>query len=73
LCISGGNFPLLDEDLEKKVFGVSSQQMFKTSNKTKFHISAMKLHHLSGFIYIKQIQKTNHFLSAVATDSHNFF
>ncbi len=71
LCISADNFPLLDEDIEKKVFEVSSQQMLKLLNKTKISISSDETRHYLNGIYLHKTNSENKsFLSAVATDSH---
>ena len=71
LSIPPDNFPLLDEDVGKKVFEVSSQQMLKLLNKTKISISSDETRHYLNGIYLHKTNSENKsFLSAVATDSH---
>ena len=71
LYLSADDFPLLDEDIEKKAFEVSSQEMLKLLNKTKISISNDETRHYLNGIYMHKTNINNKsFLSGVATDSH---
>ena len=71
LYLPPDNFPLLDEDINKKSFEVLSQKMLKLLNKTKISISNDETRHYLNGIYLHKTNIENKsFLSGVATDSH---
>ena len=71
LYLSPDNFPLLDIDIEKNFFEVSSPQLLKLLNKTKISISSDETrHYLNGIYMHKTNIESKLFLSGVATDSH---
>ena len=71
LCLPSDNFPLSDEDINQKNFGVSSQKLLKLLNKTKISISNDETRHYLNGIYLHKTKLENKsFLCGVATDSH---
>ena len=71
LCLPSDNFPLLDEDINKKYFEISSKKILKLLNKTKISISNDETRHYLNGIYLQKISSGNKsYLSGVATDSH---
>ena len=71
LCLPPDNFPLSDENIDKKNFEVSSQKLLKLLNKTKISISSDETRHYLNGIYFHKTQRDNKsFLCGVATDSH---
>ena len=71
LYLPPDNFPLLDEDIKKSTFEVSSQKMLQLLNKTKISISNDETRHYLNGIYLHKLNVENKsFLSGVATDSH---
>ena len=71
LCISSDNFPLSGEDIDQKIFEVSSQKMLKLLNKAKISISNDETRHYLNGIYLHKTKIENKtFLSGVSTDSH---
>ena len=71
LCLPSDNFPLLDEDISKKGFEISSKKILKLLNKTKISISNDETRHYLNGIYLQKISSGNKsYLSGVATDSH---
>ena len=71
LCLPSANFPLPDEDINKKNFGVSSKKLLKLLNKTKISISNDETRHYLNGIYLHKTKLENKsFLCGVATDSH---
>ena len=71
LCLPSDNFPLSDEDINKKNFEVSSQKLLKLLNKTKISISNDETRHYLNGIYLHKTKLENKsFLCGVATDSH---
>ena len=71
LCLPSANFPLPDEDINKKNFGVSSKKLLQLLNKTKISISNDETRHYLNGIYLHKTKLENKsFLCGVATDSH---
>jgi len=71
LCLPPSNFPLSDEDINKKNFEISSTKLLKLLNKTKISISNDETRHYLNGIYLHKTKLENKsFLCGVATDSH---
>jgi len=71
LCLPSDNFPLPDEDINKKNFGVSPKKLLQLLNKTKISISNDETRHYLNGIYLHKTKLENKsFLCGVATDSH---
>jgi len=71
LCLPSDNFPLLEEDISKKSFEISSKKILKLLNKTKISISNDETRHYLNGIYLQKISSgSKSYLSGVATDSH---
>jgi len=71
MCISPDNFPLSDENFEKKNFDVPADKLLKILNKAKISISNDETrHYLNGIYLHKTNLESKSFLTGVATDSH---
>jgi len=71
LCLPSSDFPLSDEDVNKKNFKISSKDMLKLLNKTKISISNDETRHYLNGVYLHKTSLENKsFLAGVATDSH---
>ena len=71
LCLPSEDFPLSEENIEKKTFDVPSDKLLKLLNKTKVSISSDETRHYLNGIYLHKINTENKtFLCGVATDSH---
>jgi len=71
LCMPSDNFPLSEDDNDKKKFDISSEKLLKLLNKTKVSISNDETRHYLNGIYLHKTKLENKtFLCGVATDSH---
>ena len=70
-CMSASEFPLTDENFDKKEFSIKSKQLLKLLNKCKFSVSNDETRHYLSGIYFHQTEvEDKNYLTAVATDSH---
>jgi DNA polymerase-3 subunit beta len=70
-CIDSSEFPLTDENFNKKEFVINSKHLLKLLNKCKFSVSNDETRHYLSGIYLHQTKvEEKNYLTAVATDSH---